>query len=69
MQFANGLRSCSLLLPSDENEEESSLQDLLTLENSILGIKSGLDTLASEIENKANQMTTDTLEPIEIYMQ
>lgn len=63
------MRDCASILAGDQHSQTGSLEDLLTYDNSVLGVKSGLETTASEIEMKANQMSTDTQESIEIYMQ
>lgn len=39
------------------------------MENKLNGTRSALETLASEVEHKANQMQSETLEPIVFYMQ
>jgi hypothetical protein len=48
------LRDCASILADGQHSHTGSLEDLLTYDNNVLGVKSGLETTASEIEMKAN---------------
>lgn len=69
LQFATGLKECSQVLNSEafiKPQRNTTVADdhPPTLEHSVFWVVGGLDSLAAEIEERANQMLADTKEPL-----